>query len=139
MGADRVTREQLPIKRGKSRAETAGVDATGGTHPAVDTETHLRELRAMTRFAARAALDLSDILTLFLATTELMLEELPADHPRRRHIQRVEVMVRHATILTRELALLSQEMKLAPPGPPADGRLALVGVEDFLRNDTTAQ
>jgi signal transduction histidine kinase len=89
------------------------------------------ELDAMARFASRAAHDLSDILTLFLGTATLLLEELPLDHPRRRQVMQVEQVARRATMLTRQLSVLSRHMQLAPPGP----RLALVQDEHPRRND----
>ncbi len=90
------------------------------------------ELDAMARFASRAAHDLSDILTLFLGTATLLLEELPLDHPRRRQVSQVEQVARRATMLTRQLSVLSRQMQLVRPGP----RLALVQDERSRRNDS---
>jgi len=84
----------------------------------------------MARFASRAAHDLTDILTLFLGTATLLLDELPLDHPRRRQVAQVELVARRATALTRQLAVLSRHMQLDPPGP----RLSLVREEDSRRD-----
>lgn len=99
-----------------------GTDASQAAPSGGRPDTRQHEMDAMARFASRAAHDLSDILTLFLGTSSLLLDELPLDHPRRAQVEQVEIVARRATILTRQLSVLSRHLQLAPPHERFDGR-----------------
>jgi PAS domain S-box-containing protein len=75
---------------------------------------HAQKMEAIGRLAGGIAHDFNNLLTAILGYADLLLEELPADHPMRTDIEGIQKAGRSAASLTRELLAFSRKQVLQP-------------------------
>jgi PAS domain S-box-containing protein len=75
---------------------------------------HAQKMEAVGRLAGGIAHDFNNLLTAILGYADLLLEELPADHPMRADIEGIQKAGRSAASLTRELLAFSRKQVLQP-------------------------
>ena len=90
-----------------------------------------QKLEAVGRLAGGIAHDFNNILTAILGTSDLMLGDLPAEHPVRADVQEVRKAALRAAELTRQLLAYSRRQVLAPSR--IDLNAVIAGVEPMLR------
>jgi PAS domain S-box-containing protein len=90
-----------------------------------------QKLEAVGRLAGGIAHDFNNILTAILGTSDLMLDDLPGDHPVRADVQEVRKAALRAAELTRQLLAYSRRQVLAPDR--IDLNAVVAGLEPMLR------
>ena len=75
---------------------------------------HAQKMEAVGRLAGGIAHDFNNLLTAILGYADLLLEELPADHPMRSDIDGIRKAAKSAAALTRELLAFSRKQVLQP-------------------------
>jgi PAS domain S-box-containing protein len=75
---------------------------------------HAQKMEAVGRLAGGIAHDFNNLLTAILGYADLLLEELPADHPMRRDLEGIQKAGRSAASLTKELLAFSRKQVLQP-------------------------
>ncbi len=90
-----------------------------------------QKLEAVGRLAGGIAHDFNNILTAILGTSDLMLDDLPPEHPVREDVQEVRKAALRAAELTRQLLAYSRRQVLAPNR--IDLNAVVAGVEPMLR------
>jgi hypothetical protein len=73
-----------------------------------------QKMEAVGRLAAGVAHDFNNLLTAILGTTDLMIEDLPADHPDREGLLDIRGAAERAAVLTRQLLTFSRQQVVAP-------------------------
>jgi two-component system, cell cycle sensor histidine kinase and response regulator CckA len=73
-----------------------------------------QKMEAVGRLAAGVAHDFNNLLTAILGTTDLMIEDLPADHPNREGLLDIRGAAERATVLTRQLLTFSRQQVVSP-------------------------
>ncbi len=103
---------------GGNRAITMGGMTEGDAAAHQQTvEARLRQankMEALTRFARGVAHDFNNVLTAIAANSDLLLEDLPHDDPRRREVAAIREAVDRAVALTRRLFTLGAEQPVKP-------------------------
>jgi len=90
-----------------------------------------QKMEAIGRLASGVAHDFNNLLTAILGSTDLLLEELPADHPGRLEAEETRKAALRAADLTRQLLAFSRQQVLAPQ--VLDINEIVVNVERMLR------
>jgi PAS domain S-box-containing protein len=90
-----------------------------------------QKLEAVGRLAGGIAHDFNNILTAILGTSDLMLDDLPPQHPVRADVAEVRKAALRAAELTRQLLAYSRRQVLTPSRIDLNGVVA--GVEPMLR------
>ena len=90
-----------------------------------------QKLEAVGRLAGGIAHDFNNILTAILGTSDLMLDDLPPEHPVRADVEEVRRAALRAAELTRQLLAYSRRQVLAPSR--IDLNAVVAGVEPMLR------
>ena len=73
-----------------------------------------QKMEAVGRLAAGVAHDFNNLLTAILGTTDLMIEDLPADHPDREGLLDIRGAAERAAVLTRQLLTFSRQQVVSP-------------------------
>src|SRR2546427_612620 len=73
-----------------------------------------QKMEAVGRLAAGVAHDFNNLLTAILGTTDLMLEDLPADDPDREGLLDIRSASERAAVLTRQLLTFSRQQVVSP-------------------------
>jgi PAS domain S-box-containing protein len=73
-----------------------------------------QKMEAVGRLAAGVAHDFNNLLTAILGTTDLMIEDLPADHPNREGLLDIRGAAERAAVLTRQLLTFSRQQVVSP-------------------------
>ena len=73
-----------------------------------------QKMEAVGRLAAGVAHDFNNLLTAILGTTDLMMEDLPADHPNREGLLDIRGAAERAAVLTRQLLTFSRQQVVSP-------------------------
>ena len=73
-----------------------------------------QKMEAVGRLAAGVAHDFNNLLTAILGTTDLMLEDLAADHPNREGLLDIRGATERAAVLTRQLLTFSRQQVVSP-------------------------
>jgi PAS domain S-box-containing protein len=90
-----------------------------------------QKLEAVGRLAGGIAHDFNNILTAILGTSDLMLDDLPPQHPVRADVNEIRKAALRAAELTRQLLAYSRRQVLTPSRIDLNGVVA--GVEPMLR------
>jgi PAS domain S-box-containing protein len=73
-----------------------------------------QKMEAVGRLAAGVAHDFNNLLTAILGTTDLMIEDVPADHPNREGLLDIRGAAERAAVLTRQLLTFSRQQVVSP-------------------------
>jgi PAS domain S-box-containing protein len=90
-----------------------------------------QKMDAIGRLAGGIAHDFNNLLTVITGRTELMLAQLPAEHPQRRHMDLVQKTAERAAALTRQLLTFSRKQPVELR--VLDLNSVLTGMERMLR------
>ena len=87
--------------------------------------------QGMVRLAASVAHDFNNVTTVLMATTELLLRQLPPGEPARTHVDSLRAAVRWGSALTQQLALAARNE--TPAATALDVNAVITDLEPMLR------
>ena len=96
------------------RAELAVIDDVTERKRLEEQFRQAQKMEAVGRLAAGVAHDFNNLLTAILGTTDLMIEDLPADDPDREGLLDIRGAAERAAVLTRQLLTFSRQQVVSP-------------------------